>query len=46
MVLAERMLPVPELERLGVARVTWGARLAALAYDEAVRQVATALPRA
>ena len=46
MVLAERMLPVPELERLGVARVTWGGRLAALAYDEAVRQVAIALPRA
>lgn len=46
MVLAERMLPVPELERLGVARVTWGGRLAALAYDEAVRQVVTALPRA
>lgn len=46
MVLAERMLPVPELERLGVARVTWGGRLAALAYDEAVRQVATTLPRA
>jgi 2-methylisocitrate lyase-like PEP mutase family enzyme len=46
MVLAERMLPVPELERLGVARVTWGGRLAALAYDEAVRQVAKALPRA
>jgi 2-methylisocitrate lyase-like PEP mutase family enzyme len=42
-VLAERMPPVPELERLGVARITWGGRLAALAYDEAVRSAAAAL---
>jgi len=32
-----------ELERLGVARVTWGAGLAALAYAEAVRVAAAAL---
>jgi len=29
-VLAERMPPVTELEQLGVARITWGGRLAAL----------------
>jgi 2-methylisocitrate lyase-like PEP mutase family enzyme len=34
-----------ELERLGVARVTWGSGLAALAYAEAVRVVAAALSR-
>lgn len=34
-----------ELERLGVARVTWGGGLAALAYAEAVRIVSTALSR-
>ena len=34
-----------ELERLGVARVTWGAGLAALAYAEAVRVAAAALGR-
>jgi 2-methylisocitrate lyase-like PEP mutase family enzyme len=32
-----------ELERLGVARVTWGSGLAALAYAEAVRVAAAAL---
>jgi len=42
-VLAERMPPVTELEQLGVARITWGGRLAALAYDEAVRQVTAKL---
>jgi 2-methylisocitrate lyase-like PEP mutase family enzyme len=34
-----------ELERLGVARVTWGSGLAALAYAEAVRVAAAALSR-
>ena len=42
-VLAERMPPVTELEQLGVARITWGGRLAALAYDEAVRQATAKL---
>jgi len=42
-VLAERMPPVSELEGLGVARITWGGRLAALAYDEAVRQATSKL---
>ena len=38
--------PQPEeLERLGVARVTWGGGLAALAYAEAVRVAAAALSR-
>jgi 2-methylisocitrate lyase-like PEP mutase family enzyme len=38
--------PQPEeLERLGVARVTWGGALAALAYAEAVRVAAAALSR-
>jgi 2-methylisocitrate lyase-like PEP mutase family enzyme len=38
--------PQPEeLERLGVARATWGSGLAALAYAEAVRVVAAALSR-
>jgi 2-methylisocitrate lyase-like PEP mutase family enzyme len=37
-VVLERGMPHPrELEPLGVARVTWGARLAAYAYDEAER---------
>jgi 2-methylisocitrate lyase-like PEP mutase family enzyme len=35
--------PVVELEALGVARATWGAGLAALAYAEAARVVAVAL---
>jgi 2-methylisocitrate lyase-like PEP mutase family enzyme len=35
--------PVTELEALGVARATWGAGLAALAYAEAARVVAIAL---
>jgi len=34
-----------ELEELGVARATWGSGLAALAYSEAVRVAAAALPR-
>ena len=34
--------PVAELEALGVARVTWGAGLAGLAYAEAARVVAAA----
>jgi 2-methylisocitrate lyase-like PEP mutase family enzyme len=35
--------PVPELAALGVARATWGAGLAGLAYAEAARVVADAL---
>lgn len=42
-VLAERMPSVAELGAQGVARVTWGGRLAALAYAEADRVVAEAL---
>ena len=34
----------PELQALGVARLTWGSGLAAAAYDEAVRIAAAALP--
>lgn len=38
-------MPEPhELQALGVARMTWGARLASLAYAEAARVVAAALP--
>jgi 2-methylisocitrate lyase-like PEP mutase family enzyme len=33
----------PELQALGVARLTWGSGLAALAYDAAVRAAAAAL---
>jgi len=36
--------PPAELQALGVARATWGGRLAALAYAEAVRVAAAALP--
>jgi 2-methylisocitrate lyase-like PEP mutase family enzyme len=40
-----RGMPEPyELQALGVARMTWGAGLASLAYAEAVRVVAAALP--
>jgi hypothetical protein len=38
-------MPEPhELQALGVARMTWGAGLAGLAYAEAARVVAAALP--
>jgi 2-methylisocitrate lyase-like PEP mutase family enzyme len=38
-------MPEPhELQALGVSRLTWGAGLASLAYAEAVRVVAAALP--
>jgi 2-methylisocitrate lyase-like PEP mutase family enzyme len=43
-VILERDTPSPaELAELGVARVTWGSGLAAIAYDEAVRVAAAAL---
>jgi len=43
-VIATKSTPPPaELEELGVARLTWGGNLAALAYDEAARVVAAAL---
>lgn len=42
-VLAEAMPHPRELEQLGVARVTWGGRMAALAYAEAERRAADAL---
>jgi 2-methylisocitrate lyase-like PEP mutase family enzyme len=42
-VLAPTMPHPRELERLGVARVTWGARLAGYAYAEAVRLATDAL---
>ena len=43
-VIADKGTPPPaELEELGVARVTWGSGLAALAYDEAARVAQTAL---
>lgn len=35
--------PPAELEELGVARMTWGSGLAALAYDEAARVAASSL---
>ena len=43
-VLVQKGTPSPgELQELGVARVTWGGGLAALAYDEAVRIVRVSL---
>jgi len=43
-VLVQKGTPPPaELEELGVARLTWGSGLAALAYAEAVRVAAAAL---
>lgn len=43
-VLLDKGTPPPaELAELGVARVTWGSGLAALAYDEAARVAQTAL---
>ena len=43
-VIAERGTPGPaELQELGVARLTWGSGLAAVAYDEAVRVAGEAL---
>ena len=42
-VIADRGVPGPaELQELGVARLTWGGGLAAVAYDAAVRVVAEA----
>ena len=42
-VIADRGVPGPaELQELGVARLTWGGGLAAIAYDAAVRVVAEA----
>jgi 2-methylisocitrate lyase-like PEP mutase family enzyme len=44
-VLVIQGMPEPhELQALGVARMTWGAGLASLAYAEAARVVAAALP--
>ncbi len=43
-VIADEGVPGPsDLQELGVARLTWGGGLAALAYDAAVRTVAAAL---
>jgi len=43
-VIVERGVPAPaDLQELGVARLTWGGGLAAVAYDAAVRTVARAL---
>jgi 2-methylisocitrate lyase-like PEP mutase family enzyme len=43
-VIVQSGTPAPaELEELGVARLTWGSGLAALAYEEAARVAGAAL---
>ncbi|HEX7527077.1 MAG TPA: isocitrate lyase/phosphoenolpyruvate mutase family protein, partial [Gaiellaceae bacterium] len=45
-VIVDKGVPEPaDLQELGVARLTWGGGLAAVAYDAAVRAVEAVLPR-